>query len=456
MPISHQTLDATVIVIGAGMAGLAAAHQLQKAGKKVIVLEARDRIGGRIFSQKIDQNIYDLGASWMHGIEGNPVWEITQQNHIQSTVFNYDASHSQYFHANGQGFSSKEQQRFEQSLAYLLDQFQILDQAVHGQNALDAFKALITGEDFQSFIRQFDLEQTQKNDLEKMLLHFFNLLAEDPCATDLSSLSAEFWKKEGFYAGDEAVFPQGYSQVIEVLAKDVKILTQQVVQTIDYTQDVVQVTTTQGQRFVADQLLLTVPLGVLKESQIKFVPELPELKKRAIQNMGYGVFNKLFVRFDHAFWQSATAQQKNSTLIYDSQRWLNFLDMQAVYQQPVLLFLFGGASALETEQMTAKALWQQLSTSLKAVFKQLPEPLEVFKTEWGMDQFAQGSFSYCAAQQTDDDLDALRQPIAQRLFFAGEHLANFGAGTVHGAYLSGVAAVSDMIEHDQSENVKQI
>lgn len=91
--------QAPIIVIGAGIAGLTAASELQKQGKSVVVLEARDRLGGRIFSQKIGHEVYDLGASWIHGIEANPIWSIVQQNQIETTVFNYNESI--YYQANG-------------------------------------------------------------------------------------------------------------------------------------------------------------------------------------------------------------------------------------------------------------------------------------------------------------------------------------------------------------------
>jgi phytoene dehydrogenase-like protein len=108
---NNSDINLPILIIGAGIAGIACAKKLQENGKKVIVLEAKSSIGGRINSRKIDSDIFDLGASWIHGIDDNPIWAITQENNIGTTIFNYD--NSQYFHKNGKSFSEKEAQEFE-------------------------------------------------------------------------------------------------------------------------------------------------------------------------------------------------------------------------------------------------------------------------------------------------------------------------------------------------------
>ena len=436
--------DAQIIVIGAGTAGLTAASELQKMGKSVLVLEARDRLGGRIFSQKIAGKVYDLGASWIHGIENNPIWSIVQQNQIETAVFNYNESI--YYHDGGQRFNPIQRNIFEKSLDYLLTQFKTINQTEHYSHALEALETWLNGTKFQEFIKsQFQLGQAEQLKLHKMLLDFFKGLAEDPCASDLEHLSAEFWKNEGFYAGDEVVFPQGYIQIVEALSKDITILTNKVVQSIDYTKELIQIFTEKGECFTASQIVITVPLGVLKKQHIRFIPDLPQQKKQAIQKLGYGVFNKLFVHFDQAFWQSSEDNLINNINMHNGQRWLNFLDMSRIYQQPILLFLFGGVSATWTEKLSCHEIWQQIEPSLKLIFNDIPEPIQMFKTEWGTDRFAEGSFSYQAIGQTADDIEILKEPILGKLFFAGEHLAQFGAGTVHGAYTSGLDTVKLML-----------
>ena len=435
--------QAPIIVIGAGIAGLTAASELQKQGKSVVVLEARDRLGGRIFSQKIGHEVCDLGASWIHGIEANPIWSIVQQNQIETTVFNYNESI--YYQSNGQLFDSTEKLIFEKSLDDLLHQFKEIDQPEHYRHALHALETWLNGQEFLDHINnQFHLDKNAVMKLQKMLLDFFNLLAEDPCASDLAHLSAEFWKNEGFYPGDEVVFPQGYVQVIDSLSKNITVLTNKVVECIDYSQDIIQVLTVDGEKFSASQVVITVPLGVLKKYHIQFLPDLSQQKKQAIQSLGFGTFNKLFVRFNECFWKSAEYEQINNVYIHNQHRWLNFLDMSEIYHQPTLLFLFGGASATWLENVSCDVVWQEIKQSLELIFDEIPQPIQLFKTEWGNDPFSEGSFSYQAVGHTSDQVGILKQPIQGKLFFAGEHLASFGAGTVHGAYESGLDVVKSM------------
>lgn len=440
MSISKET---PIIVIGAGVAGLTAASELRWMGKDVLVLEARDRLGGRIFSQKINHEVYDLGASWIHGIENNPIWSIVQHNQIQTTVYNYNESI--YYQDKGQPFDSKEKLIFETSLDYLLNRFKQIDQLERYGNALEALEQWINEEELLLYInKQFHMGEKAVIKLKKMLFDFFSLLAEDPCASDLEQLSAEFWKNEGYYAGDEVIFPQGYIQVIESLSKNITVLTNKVVQRIDYSQDIIRIFTENGECFSTSQVIVTVPLGVLKKHHIQFFPELSQKKTQAIHDLGFGTFNKLFVSFDQCFWKSTQHDQSQNMYIHNKHRWLNFLDISALYRQPTLLFLFGGASATWIENTSCEEIWQKMSMSLELIFDEIPQPTQIFKTEWGKDQFSEGSFSYHSARQTSDEIEILKEPIQNKIFFAGEHLASFGAGTVHGAYHSGLDVIKKL------------
>lgn len=448
-----KSKQAPIVVIGAGISGLNAAHALHKMGKQVLILEARSRLGGRIYSEKIGDAVYDLGASWIHGIENNPIWALVQQHQIETTVFNYDES--LYYHKHGVKFTPHEQHNFEQSINYLLQRFTHLDPSEHFLNALDALHTWLYDADFLDFLSaKLHIDHTEQIKFQKMLLAFFKKLAEDPCASDLEHLAADFWQHGNYFAGDEVIFPQGYAQIIDVLSKDLTILTQHAVQSIDYSQALIQIKTQNGACLSASQVVISVPLGVLKQQNIQFIPELPMQKQQAIQQLGFGTFNKLFVSFERAFWKAEHTPNVNNINTYHQDGWLNFLDLSAVYAQPTLLFLFGGQSAIDIEKLSCQQLWQQIHMSLNATFKDIPQPTHMFKTAWGMDEFSQGSFSYQAVGQNSEHIAGLKQPIQNQLFFAGEHLAQFGSGTVHGAYASGLEVAQLILDPVSSEEAQ--
>ena len=106
-----------VIIIGAGISGLACAKTLHDAGKNVCVLEAKQRIGGRLYSVLDQQDVLDLGASWIHGIEHNPIWDITQNNKIETYVYNY--VNSNYFFDDSRAFTDEQKQQFLNAVHFI-------------------------------------------------------------------------------------------------------------------------------------------------------------------------------------------------------------------------------------------------------------------------------------------------------------------------------------------------
>lgn len=426
-----QNLDADIIVIGAGIAGLAAAQKLRYSGHKVLVLEARDRSGGRIQTEEHQQEFYDLGASWIHGIENNPIWNIVQEHGIETIVFNYHEA--AFYKHTGEMLDKTEQSLLDDALAYLFEKFEKLPST---HTYLNAEEALLEWLDSPKFHDQ----------LKPVLLDFFKCIAEDPCACSLDQLSANFMQLEGSGSGDEVIFPKGYGQLIRVLSKNIRIDLNQVVKAIDYQKELIEITT-QNRKYSCQKVIVTVPLGVLKSGNLEFTPKLPEAKQQAIESLGFGVFNKLFVTFEHAFWRDEQKKYVNSLYIHNEQQhaWLNFFDVSAIYHKPTLLFLFGGESAKWMEIVTDQAVWAHIQQTLALAFENIPKPLRMQKTEWGKDEFALGAFSFPKVGHSQTDVEALMMPIDNKVYFAGEHLSMMEAGTVHGAYASGVGVANNIL-----------
>ncbi|CAG9415466.1 flavin monoamine oxidase family protein [Providencia alcalifaciens] len=437
-------IDADIIVIGAGVSGLSVANQLQSQHKKVLILEARNRLGGRIHTQEIDNQFYDLGASWIHGITNNPINAIAQQHHIQTVVFNYQDAI--FYKKNGLVLCEDEKEAFEAGLDYLMNQFEIMSSPCQFNNAAEALTSWLQSPEFHHLLTvQHHADQSLFEQLQVSLHEFFEVIAEDPCACTLETLSPHFLQLEGFCEGDEVIFPRGYSQIIETLSDGLNIRLNHPVKHIDYHDNHVTVTTHDDQQFHATKVVITVPLGVLKKEAIQFSPALPNVTQDAINQLGFGVFNKLFVTFEHAFWRKDSLNNVNSMYIHESDYWLNFMDVSMIYQKPTLLFLFGGLSAKWLEECDEQTAWHELQASLCKVFDHVPAPIRLMKTEWEKDIYAYGSFSYPASNYSANQIAQLKQPIDSKIFFAGEHLALLGAGTVHGAYQSGIETANTVI-----------
>ncbi|WOE31407.1 MULTISPECIES: NAD(P)/FAD-dependent oxidoreductase [unclassified Acinetobacter] len=434
MSLNTASQHLPIYIIGAGIAGLACANQLQQNGLQSIILEARDRIGGRIHTMDAKNFYYDLGASWIHGIEQNPIWKITQQYHIDTQVFNYDVS--QFYHANGECFSQTEQDYFEHCISQIMQQLSYSSHPI----AADAIAEILSHVTDHS--SPFPAQQ-----LTTLLNAYFQYYANDPFATELTQLSTYFHQYEGYFSGDEVIFPQGYQQLITPLSTGLDIRTNVTVQSITLHDQHIQITDQNQQSYFAAKVIIAAPLGILKQQDIDFNPNLPQGYLDAIQKLGYGSFNKVYLSFKSPLvFKNDSNHQTISHFFWAKQQWINVLDLSDSYHQPTYLLLFGGQRAEWIDHHDDDAILQWLAAALQQSVDFSQQPTQMIVTRWGADPLSKGSFSYPAPQHHRRLIQQLNTPLQQRLFFTGEHCSEDYAGTVHGAYLAG-QATAQQINH---------
>ncbi len=425
-----------ILIIGAGIAGLACAKKLHEAGENVVVLEARKRIGGRIHSVKKGSYTFDLGASWIHGIENNPIWEITQKAKISTTVFNY--MDSRYYHQDGQVFSNLEKQELED---YIEKVNQLLSTSQH-HSAFDAINEIIATLEYSGTV-------FSNNQLKSLLFSFFERLANDPFATDLPQLSTHYEKYEGYFEGDEVIFPEGYHQVIESIAENIDIQTDIEILKINLKDNHVELIDQHNKCYLGSRVIVAVPLGILKKNKISFSPPLPADYIHSIRNIGFGSFNKVFLEFTEPLpFTLHQASESISDFYWHDGHWFNILNLTKIYHKPIYLMLFGGTQSEYIDHATDDDVWNFIYTGLNQTFSNIPKTTKnIIITRWGADQQSYGSFSFPTPLHSPQLVETLKQPIENRLFFIGEHCSSKYTGTVHGAYLSGQEASDKIMGH---------
>ncbi|MCC6905091.1 MAG: FAD-dependent oxidoreductase [Anaerolineae bacterium] len=418
-----------VLVIGAGVAGLGAAQKLHAAGCAVTVLEARDRIGGRVWSDQRLGPALDLGASWIHGTDGNPLMDLVRQSGIDVARTDYD-SYALYA-SDGSPFSTA---RVEQIEAVFED---ILDEAEDLGDGLDQDISLAEG--LQRVLPARSLTSEQAREFEYAL----NTTIEHEFAADAADLSLWNYDPGEAYAGDDVIFPGGYGQIVDLLAHGLDIRTGHAVTRITYNADGVRVTSGQGE-FEADAVVVTLPLGVLKRELVTFEPPLPEQKGDAIACMGMGVLNKVYLRFDTVFWD-----QESHFIGYIPERkgeWAEWLNIYRYTQLPILLGFNAGAYGAAIEETSDETIVSAGMATLRAIYGDgIPEPTGVLITRWGSDLYSYGSYSSLGPGATEDVYAILAEPLDGTVFFAGEATAADYPATVHGALLSGWRAADAII-----------
>ncbi len=414
-----------VLVIGAGIAGLATARELRSAGYKVMILEGRDRIGGRLWTDRSwPDTPVDLGASWIHGTRDNPIADLAKQWEIANVPFDYDSK--DLYGTTGARLSDGESDRIYERLDGLVE---FLEEY---RGELDENSPIAIKQAFDSWMAGMRLSERERAEL----LYAINTEIEQEYAADISELSLLNWDRGDERQGGDALITGGYGRIAAALAESLDIRLDHLVQRIEWNRNHVTVKTNRGS-FHADQAVVTLPLGVLKSGKVVFSPELPETKRKAIRNIGMGVLNKLYLRFPEPFWD-----EDSSMLGYISKNkgeWAEFVNLAKYTGQPVLLGFSAAANARMMEKWTDERIVASAMTVLRTIFGPgIPEPKSWKVTRWGADPFAYGSYSFMAAGASGKDIEELAKPVENRLFFAGEATSSEFAATVHGAYLSGI------------------
>jgi monoamine oxidase len=406
-----------VLVIGAGMAGISAGHFLKLAGHEVEILEARDRIGGRIWTNRESYPI-DLGAAWIHGSNNNPLTELKNEFSVNTLPTDFDDS----LVLDGNSPISK---------------LKLYSAYKKFESFLDEGESYIEESKKNYSLRELlDIIYKQKNltELEKKLFILFEKGIENENAAELDKASAiGYYKESDKITGQDQLVVDGYDSILKRLLGDIKVHYNQIVRKVDYQNSVSKIYT-DTKTFESEFVIITLPVGVLQRNKIQFNPPLPKEKVEAISKIPFGVFNKLILEFESAFWKS------KQTLFYQlnnikSQQQDLILNLEPYLNKPILAFLYSGENAKNFEKDD-----QALSKAKKELFaifgSSIPDPIRVIKTNWFADPFSHGSYTFAARNMKYLTME-YSKPI-KNLFFAGEGTHKEYSSYVHGAYLSGL------------------
>ncbi|MEM7599102.1 MAG: FAD-dependent oxidoreductase [Pseudomonadota bacterium] len=237
----RKTNAKRVGIIGAGMAGMGAAHDLVDAGIEVEIFEARDRIGGRTWTDHSLGLPMDMGASWIHGPKGNPLTDLAKAQDVVRVKTDYD---------NVYGLSPEG-------------------------------------------------DRVAKKNIPDWVWEYFEV--DQNYAMARADLSEEAFEEGEDLPGRDVVFPRGYASLFPALTKGYEVKLNQKVTAVEWRADGATIRVGEDAHGF-DAVIVTLPIGILQAGHVRFDPPLPNDKQDAIGRLGLGLLNKLYLKFDRAFW----------------------------------------------------------------------------------------------------------------------------------------------------------
>ena len=428
-----------ILIIGAGAAGLMAARALTKSGKSVVLLEARNRIGGRIHTLKNadSSTVIELGAEFIHGD-----LPLTKALLDEAGIAYHNAAASMWKYEDG---------RFTNNGTFIENIGELLEKL----NALEEDMTI------NSFLKmEFDGDKYEglRESVRQFVCGYDNA---DPDRASAVALLRE-WQSES--EEEQYRVDGGYSALINFLVDEFtasggEIYLNKVVTLLKWQQHQVTAVTDDGITYEAKQVLIAAPLGVLQakaneKGAINFEPLIQDYKY-AINALGFGAVIKLLLHFDEAFWESVQTEKLADNNLKDMGYLFSSEEIPTWWTQmparsATLTGWLGGPDALAQVTTPDEEILKMGLKSLQHIFNVdsnlLKEKLLSWKVaNWTADAFARGSYAYDTVEATASR-KILNTPIKETIFFAGEYLYEGAAiGTVEAALTSGLKAAERMI-----------
>nr|DBA15460.1 TPA: hypothetical protein GDO54_004668 [Pyxicephalus adspersus] len=481
----------SVLIVGSGISGIGAAEKVHKNGfQNIRILEATGRTGGRIRTQKFAKGLAEMGAQWIHGPSPeNPVFQLSSQYNLVGP----DALREENQKVDVGGHPP------DIPVIYSSSGKEINPTLVENVTNL-YYEWLEKSRNFTkdtcspddsvgSFMRREILRSSKEwnKDVSELNMAILRaLLNVECCVSGTHSMDHVALCPFGEYTmflGLDCTFPKGYESLVNRikanLPNDTVLLNKPVkrinwngsFQGNDSNAHPVRVQCEDGDTFVADHVIVTVPLGFLKKHADDFLsPPLPPSKKQAIKKLGFGTMNKILLEFEKPFWDPNTTYiqlvWEGDSPLTESQKdlrkhWVKKLSGFVVLDPPGQLghVLCGFMAGKESEYMETLSDEEVVSsmTSLLRQFTgnpELPPPISILRSQWHSQPYTGGSYSYVAVGSSGNDIEVLAEPLPKernaakplQVLFAGEATERNFYSTTHGALMSGWREAQRLID----------
>ncbi|XP_035387560.1 LOW QUALITY PROTEIN: peroxisomal N(1)-acetyl-spermine/spermidine oxidase [Electrophorus electricus] len=489
-------LDAKILIIGCGISGIGAAQKLIKHGfRNVQVIEATSRSGGRVQTGRLGKSNPEIGANWIHGpSQENPVfrlacyYQLLDKEAMSEQNQSVDIGGHPPFVPNC--FTSSGRKVDPEMLGPAMELYTMVlgkcqEFYSSGGEPLPSVGEFLKKETLRVAREEWKVDQ---GTMELRLALLTTLLKIECSVSGTHTMNDVGLGAFGMYKslpGLDCTFPRGYEGLIQhmmnELPKDI-VLYNKPVKCIHWksthNQPIskgricpVTVECINGETFEADHVIVTIPLGYLKMHQHTLLsPHLPLNKSHAIQRMGFGTNNKIFLEFEQPFWDEDC---EIIFLLWEDESYLVDVvsDVQMAWTRKLTGFtvlkpterfghiLCGWIAGHESEYMETLSEYEVLYSVTQLIRRftgnQTVAPKRLLRSQWFHDPYTCGSYSYVAKGCSGYDIDTIAEPLPLagsnaeplQVLFAGEATHRYFFSTVHGALITGWREADRLISH---------
>lgn len=439
---------AAVLILGAGLAGIGAGKVLSKGGvSDFLILEAADAVGGRLQGAHFGGHYVELGANWVAGVKGdtaNPMWHVANESNMRMVYSNFDSI--AVYDARGRVPDEevpwdfmRSTYAFGEELGRLYTKTDRPDISLRTMQRLAGFAPSTPIENVVDYIT-YDFEY-----------------GEEPRHSSLRNtmplLTYEDFGRETWFVAD----PRGVAHMADSLAasflaagpdgrpQDRRLRLGEQVVRVTYSDDAVEVETTSGHVYIAPIAICTFSLGVLQSHDVRFEPPLPDWKMEAVFKFNMTCYTKIFLHFPYRFWPEG-----QQFFLYADVRRGYYPVWQALDAEysggNLLMVTVTDNEAKRVEQQPAETTRRECMALLRTMFgPRVPEATSILVPKWWSDKRFRGAYSNWPIGVGVGDFEQLKAPVAQRLFFAGEHTHSKYNGFMHGALASGYETAANVL-----------
>ncbi|XP_009611356.1 polyamine oxidase 1 isoform X1 [Nicotiana tabacum] len=385
----------SVVIVGAGISGLTAAKVLSENGvDDVMILEASDKIGGRIRKEEFGGVTVELGAGWIAGVGGkqsNPVWELALQSNLRTCFSDYSNARYNIYDPSGKIFPS----------GIAADSYK---KAV--DSAIQKLRSQEGNNNHESFAETTSTPKTPIELAIDFILHDFEMAEVEPISTYV-----DFGERE-FLVADE----RGYEHLLYKMAEN----------------------------------FLFTSEGKITDSRLELNTRW---KMEAIRNLDVMVYTKIFLKFPYKFWP---CEPEKEFFIYAHERrgyYTFWQHMENAYPGSNILVvtLTNGESKRVESQSDQETLREAMQVLRNMFGPDIPDATDILVPRWWNNRFQRGSYSNYPIYVNHQLVHDIKEPVG-RIFFTGEHTSEKFSGYVHGGYLSGIDTTNALLEEMRKDD----